>query len=126
MMTIKNPHRLFLIDSFGALLSLVLGLLLAQYAQFFGIPAGLLYKLCLVAGGFMAMGTFCYWSRIKNWQKAMRLLAAANLLYCIFTAGLMVYISPQLKIPGFIYMALEILVISTLALIEWKTAGRAM
>jgi hypothetical protein len=119
-----QPQKLFLIDSLGALLSaMLLGLVLARFEKMYGMPQNMLYVLSVIPCVFAVYSFFCFLSKTENWRPLMKIIATANVLYCCLTAGLMVYFYPQLTVFGLIYFVLELIIVVSLAFIEWKTAS---
>ena len=117
----SNPKRLFLIDSLGAVLTaFMLGVVLVQFEQVFGMPRRVLYVLSLAACGFAAYSFLCYLFAGKNWRPFLTVIAIANLLYCFVTLGLVAYLWEQLTALGVAYFLGEIVVIVILVAIELK------
>lgn len=111
----------FLIDALGALLStLMLGGVLTQFADFFGMPLSFLLPLSTIAGIFALYSTTCFLSRPKNWKLFLRIIATANLLYCLLTVGVVAMIFSQLTVPGRAYFIGEAVIVTTLAIAEYK------
>ena len=118
------PQKLFLVDSLGALLSaILLGLVLTRFEKTFGMPQNELYILAVIPCIFTMYSFLCFLSKTKNWRPLMKIIATANFLYCCLTAGLMVYFYEKLTVLGLIYFILEIIIVISLAFIEWKTAS---
>lgn len=118
------PQKLFLVDSLGALLSaILLGLILARFEKIFGMPQNVLYILAVIPCIFTVYSFLCFLSKTAHWRPLMKIIAIANLLYCCLTAGLMVYFYQKLTVLGLIYFILEIIIVISLAFIEWKTAS---
>jgi hypothetical protein len=119
-----NPKKLFLIDSIGALLSaILLGLVLARFENIFGMPPKTLYALSFIACIFSIYSFLCFSGKIENWRPYLKIIAIANLLYCLLTIGLIIYFYQKLTVLGLIYFVLEIIIITILAMIELKTAA---
>lgn len=113
------PRRLFLIDSLGALLSaLLLGLVLASFESFFGMPARVLYLLTTMAMAFFTYSLLCYWYAKKRWRLFLKWIAIVNLLYGCLTLGLVIAQWDNLSVWGLTYFVLEIAVVSGLAGVE--------
>jgi hypothetical protein len=118
--------KLFLVDSLGALLSaILLGLVLAQFEKTFGMPQNVLYILAVLPCIFAVFSFVCFFSKTTNWRPLMKIIATANLLYCCLTAGLMVYFYQNLTVLGMTYFILEIIIVMSLAYLEWKTASNS-
>jgi hypothetical protein len=118
------PQKLFLIDSLGALLSaILLGLILAQFEKTFGMSQDVLYVLATLPCIFAVYTFVCFLNKTTNWRPFMKIIATSNLLYCCLTAGLMINFYQKLTVLGLIYFVLEIIIVMSLAIIEWKTAS---
>lgn len=119
-----TPKQLFLIDSFGALLTaFMLGIVLARLESFFGMPRDILYILSLIACVFALYSFICYRFTPVNWPLFLRIIAIANLAYCILTISCIIYLYQLLTIWGLLYFLLECIVIVVLVSIEWRKAA---
>ncbi|MCC2548235.1 hypothetical protein LJY25_17425 [Hymenobacter sp. BT175] len=119
------PRTLFLVDGLGGLLSAVLlaGVLPAtRLGQAFGMPLRVLHLLGALAFGFCAYSLLHYWRLPANWPPRLQAIAVANLLYCGLSAGLVLYLLPQLSALALLYFALEIVVVGGLAIMELQAA----
>lgn len=123
---LAHPRQVFFIDGLGALLTAVmLGIVLAQWEAFFGMPRAKLYILAGVAVIFAVYSLTCYWRLPTNWRPYLRAIAATNLLYCCVTAGLVVYLYKVLTVWGVLYFVGEILIVVSLAIFEWKVGKQS-
>jgi hypothetical protein len=99
----KNPRYIFLIDSLGAMLTaFMLGFVLARLEPVFGMSPKVLYVLSFFAGVFFLYSLLCFLAKMTNWKPYLKIIAIANLLYCCFTAGMMIYCYDTLKAWGFV------------------------
>ena len=55
----------------------------------------------------------------------MRVIAVVNLLYCCVTLGLVYAYREVVTDWGVLYFVLEVVVVASLATLEWRTASRA-
>ncbi|MEZ4684900.1 MAG: hypothetical protein R3B47_02205 [Bacteroidia bacterium] len=116
-----TPRKLFLIDGLGALLSaIMLGLVLARFEAFFGVPARVLHLLTAVALAFFLNSMGCYFANRKSWQPWMKGIAIANLLYCLLTVILIIKLHEAITIWGLLYFGGEMLIVLALAGFEWR------
>ncbi len=116
-----TPRRVFLIDSIGALLSaILLGIVLVNFEKVFGMPSRVLYFLALLACVFAVYSYWNFRNLKEHWQPYLRAIALANLSYCFLTIGLVIYFSNALTVLGFLYFGLEILVILSLVIFEFR------
>lgn len=118
-----KPKSLFLIDSLGAMLTAVmLGLVLPRFKYLIGMQPKVLYGLSIIGICFAIFSFSCYHLFPKNWRALMKTIAGANLLYCILTFFLVLYNISTLSALGHTYFIVEIIIISTLVVVEFKTA----
>lgn len=120
---ISNPKLIFLIDGFGALLSVfLLSVVLVQLESWIGMPAQTLYILAGIAVFFAVYSFGCAFRIKKNWRSFLKVIVGFNLSYCILTFLLLFFHQAQLTNLGIVYFLLEILVIAGLAIFELKVA----
>lgn len=116
-----SPKKLFLIDGLGALLSaFLLGVILVKYEPIFGVPVKVLYFLSIIAFIFAIYSLTNFWQFKENGRPYLKVIAVANLLYCCLTVALTVYFRNDLTGLGLLYFLLEVMIVTTLALIELK------
>ncbi len=120
-----NPKHLFLFDSLGALVSAVLlGLVLANFESTFGMPQATVYMLAIIPIPFFFYSLFCFLLYPENWRPYLRLIAIANILYCLLTLSLMFIKHSELTFLGFGYFIGEIIIVVSLAVFELRVAAR--
>ena len=127
-----NPKNIFLIDGMGALITFLslfgIGFWLHHY---FGIPQSVLYSLAMVAIFYCVYAFSCYFflfpklvdktgNAVKKWQSFLKVIIAANSLYCVILFFLLIYFYASLTVLGFTYFAFEISVITVLVILEMK------
>ncbi|XWW47355.1 hypothetical protein JYG30_07900 [Fibrella sp. USSR17] len=118
-----SPKRLFLVDGLGAVLtSISLLAVLRPLEYLFGIPEQTLVMLSMPAILFAIYSGCCFLFVGIGWRSFLRVIAVANLLYCCVTAGLIVTCYAQLTPLGVAYFVVEIVVISVLAVIEYRAS----
>jgi len=116
-----RPDKLFLIDGLGAVASTVLlGVVLTAFQVFIGMPHTTLYVLAAVALVFSVYSLGCFYFRPHRWRPFLAAIAVANSLYCLATAGLVVYFYPALTRPGVGYFVGELMVVGCLIFVEIK------
>ena len=70
---ISNPKLIFLIDGFGAILSVfLLGFVLVQLESIIGMPSQTLYILTGIAGVFSIYSFFCSFRITKKWRTFLK------------------------------------------------------
>ena len=117
-----HPKKLFLWDGIGAFLTACSLTAMASLESYFGMPRLILSYLALLATGFGIYSMVCSSLVEKNWIPFIYLISTANILYCLLTAGLVVYFFSELTLWGILYFGIEILVVSGLVMLEQKTA----
>ena len=116
-----QPKKIVALDCLGAFLSaLFLCIILFKFHDCIGLPKISFYYLILIAVCCAIYSFLCYLLISSNWQKYTTGVIIANLFYLIFTSTQLVFFYKQLKIYGWIYFCLDILVISLVIYIEWK------
>ena len=121
----SNPKQIFLIDSFGALISAFsLGVVLVIFESHFGMPRNVLYILAAVACLFAIYSFSCALRMPKKWQPFLKAIALANFIYCCATLFLLFYFYQHLTVLGITYFVLEIMVILILIKIEFYLANK--
>ena len=118
-----QPKTIFLIDGMGALASAVLlGLILTRLETFFGLPKNVLYVLAGIALLLAVYSLSNAFMQQINPSRRLKLIAVANLLYCLLTVVLLFIFYPQLTIFDVFYFMGELLIILSLASLEMKAA----
>lgn len=118
-------RKLLLLDGFGALLSsFLLGIVLVEYRDIFGMPKEALYVLAFLPCVFALYDFVCYFLVKNNTAFYLKGIAIANLLYCILSIGYMFHHYEQLTLLGYIYFIGELIIVAALAIYEWKVASR--
>jgi uncharacterized oligopeptide transporter (OPT) family protein len=121
----NNPKKLFVIDGIGALVSAVmLGIVLVQLEQVFGIPAAALYILAAIPCLFALYDWYCFRSAQINLNKNLLIIAGLNVGYCILSIAITYLHKDSVTTLGWTYIFLEILIVLFIAGQEYKTAKR--
>lgn len=120
-----NPKNLFLIDGLGALLTtFLIGIVLRMFEYAFGMPSKFLTILSILACTFAVYSMRCYFLIGKNWRTYLKIIAVANLMYCLLTAVLVMLLYQQITILGIIYFIGEILIILGLVYVELSVSSK--
>jgi hypothetical protein len=115
----SNPKKLFLIDGSGALLTVFfLIAILVPFEDSFGMPAGVVYFLSLVASMYAIYSFSCYFFIRSNWRPYLKVITIANIIYCCLTIAQVFYFYQSLTVAGLFYFLLEIIVLCVLIFIE--------
>lgn len=121
----ENPRILFLIDGLGALLSaFLLGVVLIYFQDYIGMPKKTLYFLAAIPCFFALYDFVIYFWKPKKWQTFLLIIAILNLIYCCISIRLLFYHLPQLTYLGIAYFINELIIVVTLAIIEFKVATK--
>jgi hypothetical protein len=111
-----SPRLLLLIDGLGALLSAALLNALPEI----GIPVRTLQGLALAATVMASYSLTCSWTG-RTGRPYLRSIALANATYCTVTLALLIWHRSTLTMLGLLYFGAEILIISLLIRLEWKS-----
>ena len=121
----ENSRRLFLIDGMGALLSaFLLGVVLVELEETFGIPPAMLYLLALFPCFFAVYDFYSYQQKNHALGMYLQRIAWLNLGYCLLSVGLAIVHAEAISHLGEAYLAIEILIVCTLAILELRVAKR--
>jgi hypothetical protein len=119
-----NARNFLLIDALGAMLSaFLLGVVLVEFENFFGMPFNVLCLLSLIACVFAGYSFIAYLRVKANAGRYLRIIAYANLAYCLLTLLLTIYFFFELSAFGSFYFLSEITVIVILAILEFRCAS---
>lgn len=120
----SKPRFMLLMDAIGAFVTaFMLGIVLANNTDIFGMPTDVLYPLAGVALCF-AVYSFCGYLFAQKYGMYIRIIALANLSYCIAGATLTIMHMHVLTTLGLMYFAGEIILIMVIANIEWQVAKK--
>ncbi len=118
-----TPKQLFLIDGVGALISaLALGVVLPIFQHYFGVPISSLVLLASAPVLFVIYDLVCYFSSAGG--SALKLIAFANLGYCLLSVSLLSNHFYALTTLAFIYFSLELVIVFLLAVIELRASAK--
>jgi len=116
-----SPERIFLVDGLGAAYSAtMLGVMLATFVPFFGMPTAVLYPLSGAAAGLSIYSLNCHFIKPRRWQVFLRGIATLNLAYCIASVVLMNIFWNSLTVWGAAYFVAEKFVVIGLAFQEFS------
>lgn len=78
-----QPHTVFLLDAFGAFISLfVLFGVVLPLQPYFGMPTDVLYQLGMLAGVMFLYSSLCFIQKPKKWKPFLLGVILGNLTYC--------------------------------------------
>ena len=78
-------NNIFLIDALGAAISVIFLFLLYSFEDFFGMPKSVIKIFIFIATIFFVYSTTIYFIRPINWKFYLKIIAALNICYCLFT-----------------------------------------
>lgn len=123
---LTKPKNVFLLDSFGALLTtILLYFILRNFNDFFGLPKEVFEYLSIIAFLFFIHSTIYYFLVKQNWKPFLKIICTANILYCILTFGILIYNYKSVSIFGILYFSGEIILILGLVFEEVKIVRKA-
>jgi hypothetical protein len=120
------PKKIFLIDGAGALLT-ALTLIFAPVLLpgIFGLPQANTLLLGSIAVCFAVYSLYNYVRfNPTRWKLLLRIIALANLAYCLLSLVMILYFYKQVTVIGWIYFTGEITIIIALFLWEMKILNR--
>lgn len=118
-----NKNNIFLLDGCGALLTALLPwVLLMPFEAYFGMPRNVLYVLSAIACIYAIYSFSCHVSKLQNWQLFLKIIASANLLYCVLTLGLVFYYCDNLTNLGVAYFLIESMIVAAIVYVEFGMA----
>lgn len=121
----KNPRRLFLMDSAGALLtSVLLSAVLSNLSPYFGMPKTTLDLLSSIAACYCFYSGVCFLFLKAKWTLYIRIITSANLLYCGLTFIFLFIHYSKLTAFDLMYFSLETAIICLLVYIELAVSGK--
>lgn len=119
----RMPKTIFLIDGLGALLTaFLLFVVLRSFNEYFGISKEILNYLSAIAAGLCIYSTLCFLFLKANWTPFIRIIAFANLFYCIITVGLLMIYCSLITTAGITYFFVEMVIICGLSYAELNVA----
>ena len=120
-----NPAKLFMLDGAGAFLdAFLLGAILANFEEVFGMPSAVLYFLSAMAFFYGIYSLSCAYFVTRSWRPFMVLIVVANFLHGCLTIGLVVYHFHRLTVLGVMFFMFEILVLGCVVFLEVRALGR--
>ena len=115
---------IFLVDGLGASFSaVVLAMIGLFFDAIFGMPVTVLWGLSCVALIYSVYSFSCYFTIAHAGPRNLKFIAVANIFYCVLTGCLVAIHYREVTILGYIYFSAEIVVISALAVLEWRVSN---
>jgi hypothetical protein len=120
----SNPVKLFQIDSFGGFLSaFFLAVIPSIIKNIYGLPYTVLFFLATVAGIYGIYSACCYFFA-RKWKPYLKLIAIANMGYCLVTMVVLFLYRHELTALGIAYFLVELLLIMILVFTELKAISK--
>ncbi|GBF49543.1 hypothetical protein LPTSP4_10570 [Leptospira ryugenii] len=117
----QQPHSVFLIDAFGASVSLTILLaILIPLQTFFGMPSEVLYHLAILAFLLFLYSSSCLLIKPKQWRAFLLVVVFGNLSYCLLSFYYLVTRWDSLTTLGELYFISEKFTILGIIVWEWK------
>jgi hypothetical protein len=121
----SHPKRLFLLDSIGASVTAgSLAIILRFLNTYFALPSTALRILIALALCFCICSAACYFGLKDNFKTFLRIIATANLTYCLATLAMMFRQFSALTTLAKAYLVFEIAIICVLCYIEFNVARK--
>lgn len=117
---IRNTHKIFVADAFGALLSAMLLSVFAFNPQWSGIPQHILWVLASIAAALSFYGWTQVFGCKEHKELPLKKLAVSNLLYAFISIYILFHFSNGITKLGWFYFIGEIAIILIIATIEWS------
>jgi hypothetical protein len=122
---LSNPRKIFLIDGIGALLTAtLLYALIRTHTDWFGVLPSACVQLAAVAFVFSVYSFSCYFLARGKWRIFLKIIATANILYCITTIVMLTGFHERLTGLAYVYFSLECGIITGLSIAEYRLASR--
>ncbi|MFT4682487.1 MAG: hypothetical protein ACI9YU_002350 [Flavobacteriales bacterium] len=113
-----TPKALFAIDGIGALTSAIfLGLILPPFQELIGMSLNRLHILAIIPCDFG-----CYLFAPGDKRSFLKIIAFANLTYCLLSLVLIGQHYQELTTMGLTYFLLEVSIITVLVFVEIKVS----
>ena len=112
-------RQVFLIDGIGALLSALFLWLIYYFRNVFGVPDNMFKLLIVYPVLFACYSLICAWLTPVKWKSFLSIIMTCNLLYIIFSLGLVSFYFEELYIPAVIYFLAETLIVLTVVYFEY-------
>ncbi len=119
----RQPNQLFVIDGLGALVSaFLLGVVLVHFQSLVGIPTSTLYLLAAIPCFFLLYDLYSRFSIKEEKSGLLFGIGVLNLLYCLLSVGLALSHSDVITQLGWIYIIVEVLIVTAIGLYEIKVS----
>lgn len=123
-MKIKEK-KIFVLDALGAFLSsFFLGIIQPMYHNLFGIPLHILHLLSAIPLAYFIFDLLVIaYIHHSKYHHYLKIIALLNTLYCLLSIIFAIYHARQIKLLGWLYIAIELLLILIIVNIEIKASN---
>jgi hypothetical protein len=122
---LTDPKKIFLLDGIGALLTSFLLLVVVKHqTELFGVLPSACVKLSVIAFVFCLYSLTCHFLARENWRSLLKVIAFANITYCVTTVVLLTEFYEQLTPVAYTYFSIELGIITGLSIAEFRLASR--
>lgn len=122
---LTNPKKIFLLDGIGALVtSFILMVIIRQNTVLFGVLPSACVKLSAIAFVFCLYSFTCYFLAKENRKSLLKVIALANIAYCMVTVLLLSQFYERLTPVAYTYFTCELGIITGLSIAEFRLALR--
>jgi hypothetical protein len=97
--------------------------LIAPFELYFGFPSYVATRVAIIPIVYCIYSLTCHFTKKSSSPILLKIISIANLLYCVLTITLIVYFFPKLTIFGIFYFIIEMMILVSMALWEWKIAS---
>ncbi len=119
-----KPPKIFLLDATGAMISTFSLLIPYSFEEFFGMPTPVVRYFIFIAILCCIFSTTIYLLNVNKWKVYLKIITLINICYCIFTGYHLLDNLNTITVYGYIYFIVEIIIILTLANIEWRVSSK--
>ncbi|WP_198517130.1 hypothetical protein [Tenacibaculum sp. SZ-18] len=112
-----------MIDGIGAIVSAIfLGIILVKLEILIGIPKFTLYLLASFPCLFAVYDFYCYFYSKLKLEFNLTIIGVTNLSYISLSLGMAFYHFEHIKLLGWVYLWLEIIIVACLAVVQLQVA----
>lgn len=123
---LTDPKKIFLLDGIGAFLTSFLLLVVVRHkTELFGVLPSVCIKLSAIAFAFCVYSLICHFLARENWRSLLKVIAFANITYCVITVLLLANFYEQLTPVAYTYFSIELGIITGLSIAEFRLASRS-
>ncbi len=122
--SISKSKKILLVDAVGAVISALSLIIPYSFVDFFGMPQNAVSIFIYISIIYSIYSTTIYFAKIENWSPYLTIICLMNIGYCIFIGYNIFKNLNSITLYGYLYFVNEILIILTLAIVEFKISRR--